>query len=494
MIGRLLLVALFTGGLLQLRPLAAQQDGAAERLLLEAQRLEREGKLDEARTEYELLVERFPDGQEAEAAQLALAEAYWNDGDGDRSRTLLDSLTDGRPDSPNAAAAWVLRGRFLVERAANRAELAEARTPFRRVPVLFGSVEYPQLGARVEARVRSGEVNLLLGEPELAAVDFLEAIEDENRSPWLPRALYGFARSLLAQGDRVAGADTLERVLRDSDAAEALRSSAATDLAFLHRHWIRPSLGQPRWTTARAVTGVELRKPQKIAVSLDGRVLVWDEGQSQVLVLSSDHAVESRSPQTQVRDLWWSPDGRPFASVPDAVIALADGSRQPLTIGGTALRDLGAGATGFLDERFVVDRARKALVAFDRNGGTQTLSTAAADVIDVALGTRGELLVLDRKKSDVSTLGLPAEAAGTRFTGSWRRPQAMAVDPSGNVFVLDAAENQIEVRDPAGARAGAVGPVLPGGIELRSPEDIAVDGAGRLYVIDSRLAQLVILE
>jgi TolA-binding protein len=494
MSGRLPLVALFLGGLLLFRPLAAQQDAAAERLLSEAQRLLRDGKLDEARTELELLLERFPNTSEAEMGQLALAEAYWNAGDTDRAQTLLSALTDGHPDSPNAAAAWVLRGRFLVERAANRQELSDALTPFRRVPVLFGAGEYPQLDARVEARVRSAEVSLALGEPEQAALGFLEAIEDEYRSPWLPRALYGLARSLLDQGDRKAAADTFARVLLEPDASEELRRDVATHLAFLDRQWIRPTVGQARWTTARAVTGIELRKPQKLAVSADGRILLWDEGLGQVLLLDADQQVESRSPQTQVRDLWFSPRGRPFATTTDAVIALDDGSRQSLTIGAEALRDLGAGSTGLLDETFVVDRDRKALYAFDRKGETKTLSTTAGDVADLAVGTHGELLVLDRKKSDVARLGGLAAERALGFTGSWRKPQALAADLAGDVFVLDASENLIEMRDAAGARVGTIGPILPGGIELRSPEDIGIDGAGRLYIIDSRLAQLLILE
>lgn len=492
MIRRSLSAALLVGGALLLGPIAAQQESAAQRLLLEAQRLEREGKVDEARTEYELLIQRFPDEPEAERAQLALAEVYWEAGEADRARMQLDALISGRPDSPAAAAAWVLRGRFLVEQAANRAELAEARTPFRRVPVLFGAGEYPQLGVRAEARVRSGEVGLLLGEPELAALDFLEAIEDENRSPWRPRALYGFARSLLAQGYRVAGAETLQRVLEEPDADEPLRRDAAIDLAFLHRQWIRPSLGQPRWTTARVV-GVELRKPQKIAVSRDGRILVWDDGLGQVLQLSPDHEIVSRSAQTQVRDLWWSPDGEPFVAVADAVVGLASGTRQQLAVAGASLRDVGAAATGVLAETFVIARDRKALIAFDRRSGAQTLSAAAGDIVDLAVGPRGELFLLDRRKSEVSIIGLDGVSGGG-FTGSWRRPQALAVDASGNVLVLDGGENRIEIRDAAGERAGAIGPSLPGGIELRSPEDIAVDGAGRLYVVDSRLSQLVVLE
>ncbi len=492
MISRARILALVAGGLLLLRPLAAQQD--AERLLGEARRLERDGKVAEARTEYEVLVQRFPDSSEAELAQLALAESYWRAGDAARAQGLLDALTGGRPDSPNAAAAWVLRGRFQAERAANRLELADARTPFRRVPLLFGIAEYPRLEARVESRVRAGQLSLELGEPDRAALEFLEAIEDENRSPWLPLALHGMARSLLDRGDRAAGADLLERVLRQPETDEALRREVTTELAFLERHWIRPSLKQPRWATARAVAGIELRKPEKLAVAADGRILVWDDGLAQVLILTADQRVESRSAQTQVRDIWWSPDGRPFAAVADAVIALPDGSREALTATGTPLRDLAAGATGRLGERYVVDRDRKTVYAFDRKGEAKALQTAAGDVVDLAVGGHGELLVLDRKKNDVSRLGGLAAEPTKGFAGSWRRAQALAVDSAGAIYVLDSSENKIDIYDANGSSGGSIGPVLPGGIELKSPEDIGIDGAGRLYVIDSRLAQLLVLE
>ena len=93
MTSRARLFALLVGGLLLLRPLGAQQD-AADRLLGEARRLDREGKVDEARNEYELLVQRFPDSYEADLAKLALAESYWRAGEADRAEKLLDSISN----------------------------------------------------------------------------------------------------------------------------------------------------------------------------------------------------------------------------------------------------------------------------------------------------------------------------------------------------------------------------------------------------------------
>ena len=60
--------------------------------------------------------------------------------------------------------------------------------------------------------------------------------------------------------------------------------------------------------------------------------------------------------------------------------------------------------------------------------------------------------------------------------------------------VADGFGPSIYIRDPEGNRIDSIGPTLPGGLELRSPEDIAVDGHGRLLIADRGLAQIFILE
>ncbi len=47
--------------------------------------------------------------------------------------------------------------------------------------------------------------------------------------------------------------------------------------------------------------------------------------------------------------------------------------------------------------------------------------------------------------------------------------------------------------DRGGERLAAVGPTLPGGLELQRPADLTVDAAGRLWIADPRLG-LVVLE
>lgn len=476
-------------------PTLGQDDGTAERVFSQAQRLEREEKVDDARKEYDLLVTRFPQTVYAQQALLALAWSYRSTGETQLAHESLDKLAQTYPDSPSAAAAWVMKGRFQVEDAANRDELDEARTPFRRAESLFGPKEYPGLAARVEARVRRGQVHLLLGEPDQAGLDFLGAIEEEDRSSWVPQAQYGLARALLDRGEWVGSANALETVLQDPDTGSDLKSEATIDLGFVHRHFVRPSLGQARWLASRPlkISGTTLKRPLRVAARRDGSLLVLDAGQDVVLIVAPDGSVAAKSSQPQAGDVWWSADGNPFATVGDALVGLQGGGRQTFSPAGIPIKNLVAGQLGVFRQWFALDKEKKTLWSFDRRGQGKMLSSQAQDVEDMALAPRGGLLLLDRRQGSVTRLDMDGSAA-KRVSGSWKKPQSVASDTLGNLYVLDAGQNVVDVRDPDGAKIATLGPRLPGGVELKSPEDIAVDGQGRIYIADRGLAQVYVVE
>ena len=113
--------------------------------------------------------------------------------------------------------------------------------------------------------------------------------------------------------------------------------------------------------------------------------------------------------------------------------------------------------------------------------------------VDLARDRRGRLLVLDQKARTVTRFAA-GETSGERLiTGGWDRAEALAVDPAGNIYVLDRGKLRIEMFDRGGNRLAGLGPSLPGGLELQRPSDLTVDGAGRIWIADSRLG-LVVLE
>jgi hypothetical protein len=159
------------------------------------------------------------------------------------------------------------------------------------------------------------------------------------------------------------------------------------------------------------------------------------------------------------------------------------------------LDKLFAGAQGQFGEWWLYDRSIDGVVVFDRLA-RKTLGLAPGgglNVADVADAPLGRIVVLGGRDSRVLVIG-PERTPLGGFTGSWRRADAIATDQLGNVYVLDRASNQIDVRTSGGVKIATLGPVLPGGIELKSPEDIAVDAFGRILIADSRLEAPVVLE
>lgn len=481
--------------ILTVAPVGAQVNTAAKNLLEEARRLESESSFAEADDSYEMVLDRYPESPQAQEAILALANSRIRADEPDEALARLEQLISTHPESPNAATASVLQASITRRGARSIADLKAAQTLLSRVPLLYGPEKFETLDARVESRVRRGEIRLLLGQPQLAALDFLQAIEDEPPSRWLPRARLGLADSLLDQGDWTAAAEILQRVV-DSESDES--TGAARRLTFLHRHWLRPSLGLSPWESARPLGG-EWKKPSIIAASSDGRLLVFDSGTNLLSILGSDREIEKRTETKTVRDLWWGADDTAYRATAEGARSLDGSPTANFNVQGAdkrqATKNLVAGGRGLFGHWLAIDRGQSALMAYSSAEGSRFFkSVPGQDPVDLAFDHRSQILVLDRKTARVSRLNLDLESVGSPLSDSWKRAERIASDAAGNVYVLDTAENRIDLFDRDGEDRGSVGPSLPGGIRLRGAADLSVDGEGRLYIVDSKLQQVIVLE
>jgi tripartite motif-containing protein 71 len=120
----------------------------------------------------------------------------------------------------------------------------------------------------------------------------------------------------------------------------------------------------------------------------------------------------------------------------------------------------------------------------------------------VAVGSSGEVYVADTGHGrierfaadgrplgalgDTGTVSGAADPAGSGATGAavLVRPAAVAVAPSGDLYVADAGDDRIVALSPAGTLLASWGG--PGGApgRLRGPAGIAVDAAGAVFVSD----------
>jgi DNA-binding beta-propeller fold protein YncE len=124
--------------------------------------------------------------------------------------------------------------------------------------------------------------------------------------------------------------------------------------------------------------------------------------------------------------------------------------------------------------------------------GGATLAGNAATAVSpvshdayVADGGHNRILVYSPEGQLVARWGAGGgSGAGGTGPGAFEHPQAVAVDPAGNVYVADTGNNRVVRLDPSGNVIAEWG--APGGADglFRGPNGIGVDAAGSVYVLD----------
>ena len=487
---------------------SAAQDPAAERLFSEAERLLQSGDSGASLEEFQLLAQQFPEDRLASKALLRIVEIRHALGDISGARAALDRIRSSYGRSLESAAGFVKQAEIEVEQARRMADLEEARATYRRVPLLFGRETYPDLQARVEARIRSGELSLRLGENETAVAEFLAAVEDETPNRWTGRARLQLARALIRTGEWIAATEVLQRLASERQADDLPATSSAADraaavrlLSLIHRLLVRPRSGLDPWLSAGRypAAGLQLKQPSGVAAAEDGRLLIVDPRLPLIALVGADGEVEQRVAIDDAQRPGWGL-GSPYVVSDLRILAPFGGLESPRFLAPVPgkeapLKGLLAAERGPFGDWFLLAKGWKSLLSFESpRQGQELLATSKPELVDLAQDRLGRIYGLERKARKVLRLGVDRRQAETVLSGTWKRAAALDIDPLGNIYVLDQASGTIEMFDPAGQRRARLGPTLGGGIELRSPVDLAVDGTGRLFIADTKLPFIVVLD
>lgn len=238
----------------------------------------------------------------------------------------------------------------------------------------------------------------------------------------------------------------------------------------------------------RRATAAQLRRPVDVAVGTDGRLYIADFEAGRV------RAVDQRGVISTVA-------GGGSAPLTTAPLAAAAEIGHP---SGVAVGPSGSFyVTSELGVLWVRADGTVTVLAAPESGGLKAPA-------GIAVGRDGGLFVADPGANVVFRLfpgQRPAAFAGTgeaRFFGDGgaaasaglSRPTAVAIDPRGDLFIADTANNRIRmveagtgiIRTVAGSRdlygdRGDGGPATEARLSL--PEGVAVDGRGTVYVADT---------
>jgi streptogramin lyase len=372
----------------------------------------------------------------------------------------------------------------------------------------FPAATHPTLSWRAAALVRGGEIDLRYGRVAAAAPSFLRAIEDEPLSLWTYRAQVGLARVMVHRRDWEAATNLLQGVVAAADVdAEAVDpdalGAARQWLGLLHRVWVRPAADLQPWESSGRVpiAGEPLDNPIGVAASTDGKLLISDEG-ADVVVMVDPQRPESpvRVVEENARRPWWDLDDQPFVAIREGVLMPQDEVRAQFPDPerpDNALREIVAGARGLAGEWILLSSRGKSVSSISADGSSlATLPLVGADPepVDLVTDAFGWLYIIDKDSRGVHRFNADGVYEGGLSSVTWDEPYALDVDDLGYLYVLDRGAKKIDVFDPEGVSRWSLGPVLPGGVELRDPRDIAVDGQGRLYIADRSLSVVVMVQ
>ena len=472
-------------------------NGPAASLLTAAERRARGGDLGGALEDYEQLIRQFPDSPQAPQAMLRIAQGQLSGGNRSAAFTTVERLVTTYPRAPDAAGGLLLEGRMRSELPEQVEDLEDARKTLEKTWLLFPRSAYPVLPARSAARVLNGEIALRLQRNEEATSSFLEALETEPVSPSTADALIGLAAAFIRGGEWQAAAESLQDALGVPDAVPSSSARARRRLALLDRRLLRPHTGGTFWTSARSlrVSGAPLKRAAGVAADDEGRLLILDAGSDVLLLVSPSGAVKKRWTLRNGEKPSWGPRSSVQVAARDSIIMPGEGNLSFRVPGKEKTLDGIRAVERDPFGRWIVlaSRANGVLSYHAGRGSGRPILRGDGDPVDLTVDALDHLYILEKKGRRVLRVNQHDNSRAVVASGAWKQPVAVAVDPIGFVHVLDGGTGRIHTYDNHGQEVGAVGPKLPGGIELRKATDIAVAGDGRLYIVDAR-AGLVILE
>lgn len=265
----------------------------------------------------------------------------------------------------------------------------------------------------------------------------------------------------------------------------------------------------------------ELRAPARIAVAPDDSVLVTDPRNGHIARFDAlGNLLGTWAIPGVPVGVAAHPDGRIFVSLRDETkVAIYDsafnfleylGATDPLVafVGPTDI-DIAADSGRI----YVVDADGDKIYGFGPDGSLALILGSrgpwrgqfiypSAIAIDE---NRNRLIVADHDKWSIqafTTGGVFLQQFGDRLTsgagvteGWMPRPQGLAVDADGNMYVTDALMSTVRVFDPAGAELGKVVEYgyAPGSLRVPCDLDLSHDGS-RLYVVSSNSSSVEVYD
>ena len=391
----------------------------------------RDGSHDQALSDFNAVVELYPDSDVADNALLEIARHYLDVvRNVPAARGVAERIVNNARYSQGDAAlgGYIVLGRTMMMAEGTADERENALANFQR-----GLRLHPGSGAVPEGMYYVATAYQRLDRLDEASEAYQGITGAYPRSVWAVRARLGSATSRALMGDPVGAMEEFQRVRRDlpngEEAAEALAGTT-----ILYRFHIRPAAA-----TYRVTVGTDARR-----VSRD--VIAMEIDASGNVVLATDRGVSSL---TEGLDL-------PRVERPRGLTVDHDGNVAVIARGG-------------------IERSGRPTLALAVPDGGRS---RPLEEIDAAVElSNGDWLVADRDLDSVLRFRYGA------YVGPYAavRAERLATDREDRVAILDNDERIFVYAD---GREAARIPTRTSAYRIDNPVDVKFDVLGHLYVLD----------
>ena len=450
------------------------------------------GRHTEAVKDFQAVVDSFPQSSVADDALLQIALQHLDvTQDLAAAQAGADRLLKDYPGSDSAPMGYVLAGRLTIAKSQDPEAVDAALASFERVPRLF-----PGSPAVAAARYYAGDTLRLVRRLDDAVRQFSRASLDDPQSIWAARADLAMAASFVAADRAPHAFGRLQRIRQQFPGTrEAL--TALHYNTIIYRLYLRkpsPYNFSDRYIGGekdrfRDVVGVEVDAAGHILLGHKQGISIFDakgllvrqvaaaepsaffaEDQDRVVVVRREALIAEGGAPIRIMVPVAGKAPRPVEEIP-SVVTVPGGDRLVADRKGKAvIRISPAGtfitnfasvnperlATNFVGDVAIIDRDSKGIVIVDRNG--QRLSRIPPkgpdyqwdQAADLSFDALGHLYVLDSKKAAIHVFSpknrlIATIASPVRQPGSLQKPQAMALDAAGRLYVFDESSQRIQV-------------------------------------------------
>lgn len=447
----------------------------AERLYDNAITFMNAGKYKEALTDFDTIIQSFGDTPWAPQALLKLSTYYLDvEKNTGQALTYLNQLQTRYASSPQAPGAYYYKALIASRVGKTRADLEAATADLVRMNNLFP--DNPWQGG---ALFLFGHLTLRLGDYRQSLSHFQRLEFSDPSSPYLEQAWLHSADAAFLDGNPHQSALILARLqarFPNGDADEI----ASNRLCMLDRF----KVGKPSYALDKTFFGGAPKtfpSPTQVAVSGDGILAVRTSKNYSLIPL--EKAGERRTtPNGGLANFGKGPAGELLLVYNNRVVSHDSKiSFKSLGFNGVTLDNIKDAAMDSFGRLYVIDGDKRVLLVYNREGGLiKQLSVSKAKSV---ASYRDGVIALG---GDGSFRRFNANLENDGFTpGNLRSVIDFTFDYFGNLYVVHEKGAQLTIYTHKGAVAAQFN-LKSGAFPLKQAQALAVDPSGAVYLADRR--------